>query len=81
MDRQRGAARHGLVLRLLLRRAATLGSSSWVLNTYAIALAALLVVASRIGDRIGQRPVFLTGVTVFTLASFACALTPDLGPV
>ncbi|MFC8358666.1 MFS transporter [Streptomyces griseorubiginosus] len=60
-------------------RAATLGSLSWVLNAYAIVLAALLVVAGRMGDRVGQRPVFLTGVTVFTLASLACALAPDLG--
>ncbi|MFD7994676.1 MFS transporter [Streptomyces mexicanus] len=59
-------------------RAVTLGSLSWVLNAYAIALAALLVVAGRLGDRIGQRPVFLTGVTVFTLASLACALAPNL---
>ncbi|MGI5414102.1 MFS transporter [Streptomyces chartreusis] len=58
--------------------AATLGSLSWVLNAYAIALAALLVVAGRMGDRVGQRPVFLAGVTVFTLASLACALAPDL---
>lgn len=58
--------------------AITLGSLSWVLNAYAIALAALLVVAGRAGDRIGQRPVFLGGVTVFTLASLACALAPDL---
>ncbi|MGJ5793238.1 MFS transporter [Streptomyces griseorubiginosus] len=60
-------------------RVATLGSLSWVLNAYAIVLAALLVVAGRMGDRIGQRPVFLAGVSVFTLASLACALAPDLG--
>ncbi|WP_259464455.1 MFS transporter [Streptomyces sp. TLI_171] len=58
---------------------ATLGSLSWVLNAYAIVLAALLVVAGRIGDRIGQRPVFLAGVSLFTLASLACALAPTLG--
>ncbi|MDH6521964.1 EmrB/QacA subfamily drug resistance transporter [Streptomyces sp. SAI-135] len=57
---------------------ATLNSLSWVLNAYAIALAALLVVAGRTGDRIGQRPVFLAGVSLFTLASLACALAPDL---
>ncbi|MEV6837161.1 MFS transporter [Streptomyces sp. NPDC051133] len=60
-------------------RGATLGSLSWVLNAYAITLAALLVVAGRAGDRIGQRPVFLAGIAVFTLASLGCALAPDLG--
>ncbi len=57
---------------------ATLGDLSWVLNAYAITLAALLVVIGRIGDRIGQRPVFLAGVVVFTIASAACALAPQL---
>jgi EmrB/QacA subfamily drug resistance transporter len=59
-------------------RPATLGDLSWVVNAYAITLAALLVVVGRIGDRIGQRPVFLAGVVVFTLASAACALAPQL---
>jgi EmrB/QacA subfamily drug resistance transporter len=58
---------------------ASLTDLSWVLNAYAITLAALLVVAGRLGDRIGQRPVFLAGVIVFTLASLGCALAPNLG--
>ncbi|NMO53178.1 DHA2 family efflux MFS transporter permease subunit [Actinoplanes sp. TBRC 11911] len=58
---------------------ASLSDLSWVLNAYAITLAALLVVAGRIGDRIGQRPVFLAGVVLFTLASLACAVAPSLG--
>jgi EmrB/QacA subfamily drug resistance transporter len=57
---------------------ASLSSLSWVLNAYAITLAALLVVLGRIGDRIGQRPVFLAGVAVFTLASVGCAVAPSL---
>jgi EmrB/QacA subfamily drug resistance transporter len=56
----------------------SLGDLSWVLNAYAIALAALLVVLGRAGDRVGQRPVFIAGVVVFTVASAACALAPDL---
>jgi EmrB/QacA subfamily drug resistance transporter len=59
-------------------QAISLGDLSWVLNAYAITLAALLVVAGRFGDRVGQRPVFLGGVVVFTLASVACALAPSL---
>src|SRR5690349_2235046 len=57
----------------------TLGDLSWVLNAYAIGLAASLVVAGRLADRIGQRTVFLAGVTIFTLASVACAAAPSLG--
>ncbi|GIH18463.1 MFS transporter [Rugosimonospora africana] len=58
--------------------APSLGALSWVLNAYAIALSALLVVAGRAADRIGQRQVFLAGVVVFTVASVACALAPNL---
>ncbi|MFE4601752.1 MFS transporter [Kitasatospora indigofera] len=56
-----------------------LGSLSWVLNGYAIVFAALLVVAGRVADRSGHKPVFLTGLAVFTLASAGCALAPDVG--
>jgi EmrB/QacA subfamily drug resistance transporter len=59
-------------------RPASLADLSWVLNAYAITLAALLVVLGRAGDRIGQRPVFIAGIIVFTGASVACALAPDL---
>ena len=57
---------------------ASLSSLSWVLNGYALTLAAFLVVMGRLGDRIGQRPVFLWGVTLFTVASVVCALAPTL---
>jgi EmrB/QacA subfamily drug resistance transporter len=66
-----GFAQHG--------RPPSLADLSWVLNAYAITLAALLVVAGRLADRIGQRTVFLAGVVVFTVASAACALAPSLG--
>ncbi len=58
---------------------ADLANLSWVLNGYAVGLAALLIVAGRLGDRIGHRRVFLIGVTVFTIASALCALAPNLG--
>lgn len=60
----------------------TLGGSlsalSWVVNAYAVALAALLVPFGRLGDRLGHRRVFLAGVAVFTLASVACAAAPNV---
>lgn len=58
---------------------ATLASVSWVLNAYAVTLAALLIPAGRLGDRIGHRQVFLAGIAVFTVASLACAAAPNLG--
>jgi EmrB/QacA subfamily drug resistance transporter len=59
-------------------RSASLSDLSWVLNGYALTLAALLVVLGRLGDRIGQRPVFLGGIALFTVASLACAAAPTL---
>ncbi len=56
----------------------SLAGLSWVLNAYAVTLAALLVIAGRTGDRVGARRLFLIGITVFTLASLACALAPNL---
>lgn len=56
----------------------SLSSVSWVLNAYAVTLAALLIPAGRLGDRIGHRRVFLGGIALFTLASAACAAAPGL---
>ena len=47
---------------------------AWVVNAYLIAFGGLLLLAGRIGDLVGQRRVFLVGLTVFTTASLACAL-------
>ncbi|MBF6210104.1 MFS transporter [Nocardia puris] len=52
---------------------AGLSGLSWVLNLYAIVFAALLVPAGRLGDRGGNRVVFLLGLTVFAAGSALCA--------
>ena len=56
----------------------SLASLSWVLNAYAIVFSALLVPAGRLGDRYGNKLVFLIGLTLFTLGSLGCALSDDL---
>ncbi len=55
-----------------------LSDVSWVLNGYAIVFGALLIPAGRAADRFGRKAVFMLGVTVFTAASAACAVSPAL---
>ncbi len=52
---------------------------AWVVNAYLIAFGGLLLLAGRVGDLIGQRRVFLIGLTIFTLASLLCALSQSKG--
>src|SRR5438270_8936598 len=49
-------------------------SLAWVVNAYLIAFGGLLLLAGRLGDLIGRKVVFLTGIAVFTLASALCGL-------
>ncbi|MGW7101296.1 MFS transporter [Streptomyces sp. NPDC054838] len=46
----------------------------WVMDIYALALAALLLGAGSLADRIGRRRVYLGGLVVFAAASLACGL-------
>ncbi|PSL08254.1 EmrB/QacA subfamily drug resistance transporter [Haloactinopolyspora alba] len=58
---------------------ASLDEILWVVNSYVIMLAVLVITAGRIGDLRGQRAMFMLGVAVFTAASLACGLAQ--GPV
>jgi EmrB/QacA subfamily drug resistance transporter len=53
------------------------GSLSWVLDSYLIAFGGLLLLSGRLGDLIGRKRMFLTGLVIFTAASLACGLAPD----
>src|SRR5258706_11208335 len=48
---------------------------TWVVNSYLISYASLLLVAGRFGDLIGRRKVFLAAVLPFTSASLACGMS------
>ena len=50
-------------------------SLAWVVNAYLIAFGGLLLLAGRLGDLIGRRLMFLTGLAVFTTASLVCGLS------
>jgi EmrB/QacA subfamily drug resistance transporter len=51
---------------------------SWVLDGYFIVIAALLVPAGGVADRIGRKRTFLFGVGLFIATSIACAAAPSL---
>src|SRR6476646_6610802 len=48
---------------------------AWVINAYMIPFGGLLLLAGRMGDLLGQRRVFLFGLTIFTCASLVCAVS------
>lgn len=49
----------------------------WIVSTYTIAFAALILTAGALGDRIGARRVFMSGFSIFTAASLGCAVAPN----
>ncbi|MBV9416816.1 MAG: MFS transporter, partial [Solirubrobacterales bacterium] len=51
----------------------------WTVNAYGIAFAAGIITAAALGDRFGRRLIFTCGLALFTLASAACALAPNIG--
>lgn len=50
----------------------------WVVNAYALTLAALVLLGGALGDRYGRRRVFVLGTLLFGLSSLAAAAAPDL---
>jgi DHA2 family methylenomycin A resistance protein-like MFS transporter len=57
----------------------SMAGAQWVLDAYTLPLAALLLTAGALGDRIGLRRLLIGGIALFTLASAACAAAPDAG--
>lgn len=72
----------GTVVNVALREIGTdlnasIADLQWVLNSYLLALASLILVGGSLGDRLGRRRVFVIGVIWFAVASAACALAPN----
>jgi len=51
----------------------------WVVAGFGLAVAAVLITASRLGDAFGRRRVFTVGLVLFTITSAACGLAPTAG--
>ncbi len=56
---------------------ASLSSLQWVVDAYSLTLAAFLLTAGSLGDRLGRRRVFTIGFGIFTFASFLCGIADD----
>jgi EmrB/QacA subfamily drug resistance transporter len=57
---------------------ATLADVQWVVESYALFLAALLFIGGSLGDRYGRRKTFVAGVALFSAASAWCGLAPNI---
>jgi EmrB/QacA subfamily drug resistance transporter len=49
----------------------------WTVNAYTLTLAAGIITAAALGDRLGRRRMYVAGLLLFTVASAACALAPN----
>src|SRR3954469_23983780 len=57
---------------------ASLSDLQWVIDAYALSLAALLLTAGSLADLYGRRRVFVIGLLVFTAGSIACGSAHDV---
>ena len=57
----------------------TQGNLTWVINAFLVTFGSFLLLAGRLGDLLGRKRVFLSGVTVFTAASLLCGRRPQPG--
>jgi EmrB/QacA subfamily drug resistance transporter len=58
---------------------ATAVDVQWVVEAYALFLAALLLLGGSLGDHFGRRRIYAIGVVLFALASVWCGLAPNIG--
>jgi DHA2 family multidrug resistance protein-like MFS transporter len=73
----------GTIVNLALPRIAqdlqaSAANSVWIVNAYQVCTLALLLPCATFGDLLGYRRVYLSGLTLFTLASLACAFADSL---
>jgi EmrB/QacA subfamily drug resistance transporter len=58
---------------------ASFAGLQWVVDVYALSLAALLLLVGSLSDVVGRRRTYLVGLAVFVAASLACGLAPSQG--
>lgn len=58
---------------------ASVAGLQWVVDSYAVVIASLLILSGSTADRIGRRRIFQTGLALFTVGSLLCSVAPSLG--
>lgn len=58
---------------------ASFGALQWVIDAYALALAALVLGVGSIADLVGHRRAYVAGLAIFAASSLVCGLAPDPG--
>src|SRR5205085_7112449 len=58
---------------------ATMTQVQWVVEAYALLLAALLLIGGSLGDLYSRRKIFATGVILFAVASAGCGAAHNIG--
>ncbi|HWD76693.1 MAG TPA: DHA2 family efflux MFS transporter permease subunit [Solirubrobacteraceae bacterium] len=58
---------------------ASIQSLEWTVNAYTLSYAVLLLTGASLGDRLGRKRMFMTGIGLFTVSSAAAALAPSIG--
>lgn len=51
----------------------------WVVLSYILVITCLILSAARLGDMLGKKKLYMVGLTVFTLGSFGCGMSPSVG--
>jgi EmrB/QacA subfamily drug resistance transporter len=57
---------------------ATVVDLQWVVESYGVLLAALILIGGSFGDRFGRRLIFVTGVIIFAVASAGCGIASNI---
>jgi len=56
----------------------TISALQWIVSAYTIVFASLVLTCGALGDRYGARRLYQLGLTIFTVMSLACALSPNV---
>jgi EmrB/QacA subfamily drug resistance transporter len=57
---------------------ASVAQLEWTVNAYNLSFAVLLITGAALGDRYGRRNLYAAGLALFSVASAACALSPNV---